>query len=192
MALEVVENSADYTGMITEAEYQEYLRFDGSDQSEVINTFIESAIREAEAYCNASFGNKSFTVHYNQVTTGKALYLPFAPILNVTSVKRIKSDGTETELVLNSDYYLQGLKRKYITIVSQTESTNTYTTPSYLVSYSAGNITPSNTNAKIKEAILQIMSDNFENRDDIMVGSSVVKLGRTSMSKLAPYRNNVL
>lgn len=193
MALQVQENTADYTGMITAQEYEQYIRFDGTDQDLVMPILVESSIRAAEDYCNATFGLKTFTALFDNVLSGCNLYLPFAPIISVESVKRVSEDGIETSLVLGTDYYVKGLTRKYLVIISTGTITNgAYTLPSYKIDYTAGNATPANVNVKVKDAILGIMEESFENRGQSIVGESVNIIPQNSKVKLGPYRNSVL
>ena len=172
MSIQTEELTADYTGMITEADYQEYLRFDGTDQATVMPMLVESAIRQAEAYCNASFGNKSYEYQRQVYTSGCNYYLPYAPIRTVTAVKVIATDGTTTTLTNGIDYVIGGLKRKYINLL-QTGAGSLNSVLS--VEYSSGNVDPSDVNLQVKEGILTILSENFENRMEGLEGGSIWK-----------------
>jgi uncharacterized phiE125 gp8 family phage protein len=186
MSLQVEEITADYTNMIVEADYQEYIRYDGTDQAALMPILIESAIRQAEAYCNATFGLKTYEALFSNVISGCNIYLPFAPILSVESVSVVDLEGAETLLVLNTGYYIQGLSRKYLILTGITSYS------SILVKYTSGIATPANVNKTVKEGILTILSENFENREDGIIGEGVSKLPRNSKVKLAPFRNIVL
>ena len=190
MAIQVEEISADYTGMIVEADYQEYIRYDGTDQATIMPTLVESAIRQAEAYCNATFGDKQYIYQRSEFEPNCAYYLPYAPIRTVDSVKVQNQDGSYTSLTEGTDYVVRGITRKYIILTYNVQITGSI--PQILeIEYKAGNATPANVNLQVKEAILQIMSENFENRMEGVVGESVAMLPRTSCVKLAPFRNNV-
>tara|TARA_R110002020_G_scaffold231553_2_gene442746 strand:+ start:7198 stop:7761 length:564 start_codon:yes stop_codon:yes gene_type:complete len=186
MALQVEELTADYTGMINEADYQEYIRYDGTDQSTILPIMVESAIRQAESYCNASFGLKTYKLQKTDYNIACDIYLPFAPILSVSGVNVISEDGNTTALVLGTDYRVGGLNRKYISLLSGLVSLNSIVE----VEYTAGTAIPANINPQIKEGILTILSENFENRMEGLEGS-VSKMLRNSKVKLAPFRNNV-
>lgn len=185
MSIQVEEVSADYTGMIVEADYQEYIRFDGTDQATIMPTLVESAIRQAEAYCNASFGSKSYVYQNADVDLGCDYYLPFAPVRQVTAVKHIATDGTETVLTEGTNYVVGGLSRKYISFLSAPS------TGAINVEYTTGNLDPANVNKQVKEGILQILSENFENRAEAVIGEGVAMFPRSSRVKLASFRNNV-
>ncbi len=181
MGLEVQEIAADYTDLITADQYQEYLRYDGTDQSNILPVMLESAIRTAEMYCNASFGDKTYTVFKDNIESGKKFRLPFPSIREVTEVVSVDSDGTET--VITTGFATLGLDKKYMIFD---------TSGMYMITYTAGNETPSNTPSQVKEAICQILSENWERRDDIVTGTIVAVVGRNSAVKLAPYRVNIL
>ena len=187
MALQVQEVTADYTGMINEADYQEYLRYDGTDQATILPLMVESAIRQAERYCTASFGLKTYKMQKTDYNISCDIYLPFAPILSVTSASIIAQDGSSTALVVGTDYIVGGLNRKYISLLSGLVSLNSILE----VEYSAGTATPANVNPQVKEGILTILSENFESRMEGLEGSSIAKMPRSSVVKLAPFRNNV-
>ena len=186
MAIQVEELSADYTGMIDVADYQEFLRYDGTDQATILPTLIEGAIRTAEDYCNATFGLKTFKMQKQNFEQNCNIYLSFAPILSVQSVKIIAQDGTETLLISGDDYVLSGLNRKYITLLNSPYSINSVLE----IAYTSGIATPANVNAKIKTAILGILSEMFENRMQ-GIDAPYNKLPLNSKVLLGPYRNNI-
>jgi hypothetical protein len=181
MSLQVEELTADYTGMITDAEREEFQRYDGTDQSNILPVLIESAIRQAEGYCQATFGTKTFNMLIDAVA-GRRYPIPFAPILAVSAVVSVDRDGDITAKTLNTGYFVGGLQRKYISFASSCQ---------YKVSYSAGILDPADINKRTKEGILTILSECFEKRED-STSEPVVKLSRNSMVKLAPFRNKIL
>ena len=186
MAVQVEEQTADYTGMITETDYQEYLRFDGTDQDAILPTLVNSAIRQAEAYCNATFGLKTYEALFEMDDCKHTLYLPFAPILSVESAAYVALDGTETNLTLNTDYYIRGLSKKYLII------NKPYYSGSILVKYTAGNAVPANVNPLVKREMLKILDESFEIRGNSIIAASVALVPQSSKVGLALFRNNVL
>lgn len=184
MTLKVNEKSADYTGMISGEDYQEYIRYDGDDQSTILPLLIETSIRAAESYCNASFGTKTYEVYFNDVVGGCGYELPFGNIRSVTEVAELTDvDGdVPSETVITSGFKLSA-DSEYIIFNSP---------GSYKVSYSSGLADPSTINKHIKHGILLILSENFENREEVVLGQSVAKLPRNSKVILAPFRNKIL
>lgn len=180
MAIQVEILSEDFTGLITETQYQEYLRFDGTDQSEVLPFMVVSAIKMAEHFCNASFGTKTIAYQNDSVIAGLKYWLPFPKINSITSVKL-----NGVALAEGTDYVIGGLQNKYLIFIGGGSSV---TTNVYEVEYSAGYATPSDVDGGIKEGILGILSENFENRQD-SIGGGVHVLPRNSQVKLQPYKN---
>lgn len=179
--VQVQELTADYTGILSDNQIEQFLRYDGTDQSDILPLLIESASRQAEDYCNATFGNKTFSALFSEASCDKGYYLPFSPIREVTEVTLIASDGSES--VITSGFNVFGLTQKWIEFSSD---------GMYKVTYSAGTATPANQKATIKEAILTILSENFENRTEVLIGASVTPLPRNSKILLAPFRNNIM
>ena len=186
MSLQVEEQTADYTGMITEIDYQEYIRFDGTDQDAILPMLVESSIRQAEAYCNSTFGLKTFKALFEVDECKHTLNLPFAPILSVESVYYVDLEGVESLLTLNTDYYIRGLGRKYLIL-----NTARYG-GSILVNYTAGNATPANVNPQVKKGILTILSEAFEVRGNSIIAASVSIVSQNSKVELSHFRNNVI
>jgi len=181
MAVQVEEVSADYTNFLSDAQIEQYLRFDGADQSAVLPLLTESAIRQAEAYCNATFGNKTIIALFSDACYGKTYYLPFAPIRSISEVASVDVDGVET--VITTGFKTGGLTRKFIEFDSDGV---------YKITYTAGVADPSTQNSAVKEAVLTILSENFENRTEVLAGESITDMPRNSKVKLAPFRNNIL
>jgi hypothetical protein len=184
MTIQVTESAADYTGLIAEADYQEFIRYNGTDQSTIMPQLVESAIRQAEAYCNTTFGNKTFVVYFENAESGCVYSLPHGPIQDVTEVAKLtKSDGAvPDEDAITTGFYLGPNK----------DSISFNIFGSYKVTYTAGIATPANVNKQVKEAILHILSENFDNRDEVVLGESVAKLPRNSKVLLAPFRKRIL
>lgn len=181
MSVQVEEVSADYTDFLSAAEIEEYIRDDDDAQTNILPLLIESAIRQAEGYCNATFGSKEMVCLFTNVKACNSYYLPFAPIRSINAVYTVADDGTET--AITSGFTVHGLTRKYIQFTS-------YGT--YKIEYSAGAALPlTNINPAIKEGVLTILSENFENRTEVLAGESLAKMPRNSMVKLGPFRNNV-
>ena len=193
MSVQISETSADYTGLISDSVFEEWLRFDGSDQDNIKTIIIEGAIREAEAFCQRTFGDKTLVVLYDNIERGKRYYLPLSPVRTVSEVLRIDGDGTETELTEGTDFYIQGITAKWITFVKQnyTLSVNGVL-PTYKITYTAGNADPSDVPNDIKRLILHDVAEHFENREDNIVDGSVTVLSNNSKKLLKKYRTRVL
>jgi uncharacterized phiE125 gp8 family phage protein len=193
MSLQISETSADYTGLISDTVFQEWLRFDGSDQDNIKTIIIEGAIREAEAFCQRTFGDKTLVVLYDCIERYKKYYLPLAPVRSVSEVLKIDADGTETTLVNGTDYYIQGITGKWITFVKKNYTTSGSTVPpTYKITYTAGNADPSTVPNDIKRLILHDVAEHFENREENIIDGSATILQNNSKKLLQKYRTRVL
>lgn len=180
--LQVKELSADYTNLITQADYQQFMRDDDTTQANVIAIMVESAIRQAEAICNASFGTKTYTMYRDTIKGGKKIYLPFAPVRSINEVAKV-DPKTGAETVITTGFATFGLDRKYM--VFNVDGI-------YKVTYATGYATPASADPRVKEAILQILSENWERRDQILVGTIRTIVPQHAAIKLGPFRNNIL
>jgi len=157
--MRVIEVTADYTNLIASTDYQEFLRYDGSDQSNIVPGLVESAIRQAEAYCNATFGDKTYEVYFDDVCAGKWYRLPYGPIQSVDAVSELTAvDGdVPTASAITTGFNISPTK----------DEIKFHLTGDYKVEYTAGIATPANVNEQVKEAILKILSENFDDRESV-------------------------
>lgn len=181
MSVQIEVLTEDYTGIISEAEYQEYLRFDGTDQDNVLPLMVTSAINMAEHHCNATIGNKTFKYQNDKVCQGLKYWLPYPKVNAITSVTLNGNALTE-----DTHYTVGGLKNKYIIFNTGGEINGREL---FEVEYSAGYTNALDVPKGIKEAVLGILSENFENRQDGVMGSNVSIMPRNSIVMLAPYKN---
>ena len=160
--------TVDYVGLIVLADLKQYLRVDDTNQDTTLNAMISASIRLAEAYTQQSFGDKNIIVEFQNIQRGKFLKLPLGYHRVINSVKRVDSDGTETALVLGTDYVERGLNRLSIAISNSTFSTSSevFFEPTYRVDYDAGPATPTTVDEAVRVAIYKIISDMFENREN--------------------------
>ena len=190
--VQVEELTYDYTALISDDLFQEWLRYDGTDQATVKPVLLEAAIRSAEDYCNAAFGTKTFAAQFDNVCVGKKYFLPYGNIVSVDAAVRVDGYGNEVALTLNTDYFVNGLKDKFIRIPTERYSTGGNDFIAYKFTYTSGYADPADVNASIKQAILQIAAENFENREDSVLGESVSVFPDSSRIKLNPFRKRVL
>ncbi|MFA5401444.1 MAG: hypothetical protein WC359_13425 [Dehalococcoidia bacterium] len=118
--------------------------------------------------------------------------LPFYPVVltssDVTSVKRVDYEGTETTLARNTDYYIEGLNALRVTL-SKTWSTGAIGgagSQGIKITYEAGYATIADIPKPMVLAILKLMAESYINRESSVdwgintVPFDVIKL-------LAPY-----
>lgn len=160
--------SSTYTGLISEDEYRQHLRYEGTDQAAILPVYLEAAIRQAEDFCNASFGAHTIAATFTEAVSGKRYELPFGQVTNVTSV-------TNTEGAAVTTYELSHDK----SFITFTEDGN------YIVTYTAGGTI----NNEVKVACLMIMSELFENRENSGNAGTMPMNSRTLLSR---HRRKIL
>ena len=103
---------------LTVQEFHGWIKLDTTltdDDAVVIPNVIKSARQEVERYLNRALITQTITAYYSSFT--EKVYLPFPPIISVTTVNRHRLDQVVT-LVLNSDFYVQGNKDKFLFITN--------------------------------------------------------------------------
>lgn len=90
------------------------------DDAAIIPNVIKSARQMVERYLNRALITQTITAYFDSF--GAKIYLPFAPVISVTTVKRKRLDQSVT-LTVNSDYYVQGNKDKFLYITNPLEVT---------------------------------------------------------------------
>ena len=90
------------------------------DDATIIPNVIKSARQMVERYLNRALITQTITVWYSSV--GEKVYLPFTPVISVTTVKT-KRLNESTTLTENTGYYVQGNKDKWIFLTNPLDVT---------------------------------------------------------------------
>ena len=183
------------TDIVTEpvsvAEAKLYCKVQDMADDALFPVLITSARRMLEKYTMTSFAEK--TLHATWVETPKdnVIELPYGPIISVDKIYRIDEEGTEEELVLNSDYYVMGDQDAIIKITSYWSSGMVHIN-SIRVEYKAGygNTATEKLPGDLKLAILKQVSTDYELRENIVQGITTV-LSNESKVLAAPYRKKL-
>ena len=183
------------TDIVTEpvsvAEAKLYCKVQDSADDTLWPILITSARRMLEKYTMTSFAEK--TIHATWVEVPKQNYveLPYGPVISIDHIYRIDHEGTEEELVLNSDYYVMGDQDAIIKITSYWSSGMVHIN-SIRVEYKAGygNTATEKLPGDLKLAILKQVSTDYELRENIVQGVTTV-LSNESKILAAPYRKKL-
>lgn len=159
----------DQTEIVTDADgllwsvanIKEAIPVNHSEDDSFIEKIINAVTRRIEKHLGIDTLKKtrrSYWFHPNPV-----VILPYGPHGDINEVVTIDSEGNETALTLNDDYYVIGMKYKRLKIF------NLYTgwpTSGYLrVEYVSGT-TAANVGSDIKGGILQEILLQYKNRAD--------------------------
>lgn len=108
----VTQEIAPVSEPVTLTEAKLYLRVDGSGEDAVINRLIASARKAAEKYMRRSLITQSWKITYDDYAPSE-IQLPRGPIQNISSVKIIGRDASET-VISASKYYLNSGREKLV------------------------------------------------------------------------------
>jgi uncharacterized phiE125 gp8 family phage protein len=134
-----VDKQEAYTGSepVSLADAKAHLRVDFDDDDALISAMITAARMSIEDYCHISLVQKTITLTTQAQEQLQSKYaqpfqvreqfnrfeLPYGPVLGVSSVTSIGSDGsTVISLALNQDYFLSGVAFKTISIANNFSS----------------------------------------------------------------------
>ena len=158
------------TDIVTEpvsvAEAKTFCRAPSGTQDDALFAILIPAARQAlEKYTSSSFAEK--TIHVTWVTSPRdnVLEIPYGPTISIDKVYQIDEEGTETELTLNSDYFVFGDQDAILKVVSYWSS-GIVSTRSVRVEYKAGygNAATETLPAPLKLAVLKQVATNYELR----------------------------
>ncbi len=190
--------TAPATEPISRAEAKTHLREDGTAQDTHIDGLIIAARQAIEAYIGRGLIDQTWDLKLSRFPNGEAegdaIILPYPPLSSVTSVKYVNGSGVETTLVVNTDYVVlkpsgpnadRGLidlayGKEWPTPREQKDAVRVR----FIAGYGAsGNNVP----AAIRNAMLLLIGDFYENREAQIVGPSV-SANAAVRNLLAPYR----
>ena len=191
MQLEVISKVAatSLPGYST-TDVKNYLRIDYNTDDALLDRLFNAAEAACSSYCDTSFSSSSYIAYTPSLDDG-CIVLPIkAKDISVTRVVRVEPNGTETELVLNTDYYVQGLTEITIKVISQS-FTLSGSTAAYKVEFTASWGTISSMPTDVIEAIYKTTKDLYDNRGNVDYMATVTQLPMDSKSLLARYRQTL-
>lgn len=191
MALKVY--SAPAVEPISSTEANLHLRVDISDDNTLIAAQIKAARETAEQILRRALITQTWDYVMDEFPSGDEIKLPLPPLQSVTSITYYKSDGssaTVSSASYNVDTYSEPgrivLKSGY-----SWPGDELRTAAGVVVRYVAGyGDAGSNVPGAIRQAILLLIGDMYENRENQVIGSglTVTLLQRAADDLLWPYR----
>lgn len=153
------------------AEVKTFLRIDGSADDTSVSMMIKAATLTVESYLRRSLITQERTLY----STGTSkVYLPYPPILSITSVHLVSEDGTETEL---TDYDKSiNIERPFINVYSYDSEVKVV----YETGYGASE---TDIPAPIRQEIMNIILPMYERR-----GTDYQKEIVNALQRLSFYR----
>lgn len=175
------------TEPVTSTEAKLFAKIPGTTEDSLVTIWISSARKSLEKYTASSFAEKTVHATWIKLPEDNELELPYGPIISVDHIYTIDAEGTEEELVLNTDYHIYG-DQDVVVKIEGFFSSGIQFERSVRVEYTAG-YGHANTETlpqPLKEAILKQIATNYEFRED--VGGAV--LTNDSKKLAAPYRKH--
>jgi uncharacterized phiE125 gp8 family phage protein len=177
------------TEPVTSAEAKLFCKVVGTTEDSVFTILITSARQELEKYTASSFAEKTIHATWIKMPEDNELELPYGPVISVDKVYKIDEEGTEEELVLNTDYHIYGDQDAIVKIESFWSS-GIKAERSVRVEYKAGygNVATETLPMKLKECILKLINKSYTTRGD---EQGLAILDNEIKREAAPYRKHV-
>lgn len=155
-----------------------FARIDTSLDDNLIQPLMTSAIDKVEAFINRKLITQTIIAHWE--IGAPRLVLPFGKVQSVSKVEIGQTDGTFVE---DTDFVL---KANTVYLSSTEEGTSNDVRITYVTGYGdAESAVP----GVIKEAIYKMIVTSYDNREDLIIGESVMTLPNSSKRELKQFIN---
>ena len=172
-------------------EAKEHLRVDigWTDEDDYIEALIATATKIAESYLRRKLITQTWYQYLNFWPAGDSIILPFGNLQSVTSVEYTDTAGDDTEwsdteynVDIQSDPGRVVLEYGY-----SWPSASLHPQNPIVVEFVCGyGLSGSSVDERILQAIKIMISDMYENREDVIVGMTVTANLRGATAKLFP------
>jgi uncharacterized phiE125 gp8 family phage protein len=164
------------TNLVTKTEAKNYIKVDFTADDDLIDDMILAAQYAIEAFTGKTLIETKYRIflEYDELED-RRYTLPFSPHSTVDSVKSVDLDGTETTLVLNSDYYKVGTT-KFDLVFMTFVSTTGLTLPNYKIEFTSKWAASPGIPELYKQAVLKAIENFYCNRGSYVVGTTAAKL----------------
>lgn len=180
--------TAPATEPLTLTEVKVHLRVTGSSEDDYITALIVVARNTVEAQTYRPLVTQTWRLDldYSELTLA-VINLNKAPLQTLSFVKYYNSDNTLTTLdTTEYDYSVDGnpARVKLITVPTCYDKFGTLQIQ-FVCGYGAAAAVPT----ALKQAMLIIIGNMYENRQDVITGSTASELPKASQYLMEPYRN---
>lgn len=174
------------TEPVTLVEAKAQLRVDTSDDDDDIEAMISAARSAAEGYTRRALWQQTLKLTLDEFPA--VIRLPRPPVQSVSSIEYVDADGA-TQTLASSLYRLDSNSEpgRITPAWGETWPTTRHVTGAVTVTYVAG-YTASNLPPAIKRAILRIISDLYDQREDTVEGEMMM-VPRSAEALMAPHRS---
>jgi len=155
-----------------------FARIDTSLDDNLIQPLMTSAIDKVEAFINRKLITQTIIAHWE--IGAPRMVLPFGKVQSVSKVEIGQTDGTFVE---DTDFVL---KANTVYLSSTEEGTSNDVRITYITGYGDSE---SAVPGVIKEAIYKMIVTSYDNREDVVIGESVMALPNSSKKELMQFIN---
>lgn len=155
-----------------------FARIDTSLDDNLIQPLMTSAIDKVEAFINRKLITQTIIAHWE--IGAPRMVLPFGKVQSVSLVEIGQTDGTFVE---DTDFVL---KANTVYLSSTEEGTSNDVRITYVTGYGDSE---SDVPGVIKEAIYKMIVTSYDNREDLIIGESVMILPNSSKRELKQFIN---
>lgn len=159
-----------------------------SVEDDLLTDIIDAATGHVEDITRRYLLSQTWDYYLSEWPGCDYIKIPGGNLQSVTSVKWTDSDGTETTLTENTDYYVEtngtGIGRLVLPYGETWPSGTLYTTHPIVIRFVAGWTAAANIPAKIRNAIKLICADQYVNREAQVLNSFSYHENKTVMRLL--------
>lgn len=177
---------------VTVTEAKDQSRIDGTDEDTVLTRLIIVARTTVEKLSGRTLITQTWDVIYNNFPSGdEAIYLPNTPLQSVSSITYVDENGV-TQTWASSNYTVDtdgqigrvfpAYDKSYPTVRNQKNAV----TVRFVSGYGSSSDVPE----PIRHAILMLVGEMFERREEGIVGVNMSKVIVTAEQLLSPYKAN--
>jgi len=179
---------------VSRAEVKSFIGISHTSHDTLIDDLITGARRLAETYTGRAFIEQTRTAYW--VNHGVKIWIPYAPIISVTTVTR-KRDDESTVLLDGTDFFVQGLDKKFLRLASTSllnqksgfSPTDDLSFFDLEIKYKCGyGTSASDVPDTLRTTIMQMVSTWYNFRDDAEFGATISKVPQDSIWKLNSFK----
>lgn len=175
---------------VTLEEAKRHLRvdLDLTDDDLQIETMIQAAREEAEQFLRGSIMPQTWTGYLDRFPAYDEIPLPFPPLVSVAFVKYVDLDGV-TQTLSPSIYEVDKPGRRIFLRHNQSWPSVRCQRNAVTIEFETGYADAASVPAKIKQAMLLMIGEMYEYREESVVGTVVAKMPNTAERLLWPLRD---
>mgnify|MGYP001382841310 CR=1 FL=1 len=178
---------------VTLTEAKAWLRVDGEEEDVLILGLIQAARSYVEDFTRRALVSQTWALALDRFPCTREITLPRPPLVSVSSVEYIDSDGA-TQTLSADDYHVDARSEPGRVVLRATSSWPAVDCQpnAVVVTYVAGYGTPSQVPQGIKTAIRWMIGHWFRHRAHVNIGNIVNQIPDTTDSLLWQFRVPVI